>query len=55
MYGPASNGQTFLEEHSTGLTHGSDPSALVVESEKIMDVMTIRIDAPMLVRKRRVL
>jgi len=48
MYGPASKGQTFLEVQAATLTHGSDPSAVVVESEKILDVVTIN-DSPLLV------
>ncbi|RDD81386.1 DUF4157 domain-containing protein [Dyella tabacisoli] len=49
MYGPVSKAQTFLEQQAATLTHGSDPSAVVVESEKALDVATIDKDAPLLV------
>ena len=49
MYGPASKAQSFLEEQAATLTHGSAPSAAVVESENVLDVATISADAPLLV------
>jgi hypothetical protein len=54
MYGPASKAQTFLEEQAATLTHGSDPSAAVVEPEKVLNVVTIDANAPLLVGKNLV-